>query len=520
MRGNGTMKPTNPAQDRAEYEGYLSTATKGAGFTFVGRLFGLVFGFAVQAVVARLLGADILGVFVLAWTIVMGLGILTTFGFEGSFCRYIAMYVAQGQEGKARAILSYGARFGLIASVVAAVALVAFRGPLSISVFKEPRLEQALLVISLAMIPYTLSRIYAAALRAVKDMKLSIIASEISFRLSRLVLFLLLFLVGMRLQGIVTATILAYTVSMLTGIIFIRRRAPYLLGRGPAADVPKREFLAYSGSMLAETTTAFALTQSGRLFLGFYLTATDVGIYNVVALLASLTTLFTVSFNAIFSPIIADVYHRGNEKLMVSLLDAITRWIILLTLPVFVWLVLAGEGVLSLFGAEFVVGYAALVVLGVAQLLDCMTGSIASCLAMTKYQRYNVYNTVAMAVVSVVLNAVLIPRMGIVGASVGTAGAIILVNIARLIEGKVLLGLIPYDRSTLKVAVTGAVLLGLALAARRTLTIPHDWYWSGFLLLLCYAVALLVALLLGIKEEDRAILASVLRKLGRAGRGQ
>ena len=120
-----------PDIDQREYRGYLSTATKEAGFTFIGRLFGLMFGFVVQAVVARLLGADILGVFVLAWTIVMGLGLLTTLGFEGSFCRYIAMYVAQGREDRARAILSYSIRFGLIASVVAAVALIVFRGPLS-----------------------------------------------------------------------------------------------------------------------------------------------------------------------------------------------------------------------------------------------------------------------------------------------------------------------------------------------------------------------------------------------------
>jgi O-antigen/teichoic acid export membrane protein len=509
-----------PDFDEREYRGYLSTATKEAGFTFMGRLFGLLFGFVVQAVTARLLGADILGVFVLAWTIVMGVGLLTTLGFEGSFCRYIPMYIAQGRNDRARTIVSYSVRFGLAASVIVAAAIVLFRGPLSTTVFKEPRLDRALLVISLAMIPYTLSRIYAAVLRAVKDMKLSVIASQVYFSVPRLVIFLVFFFVGMRLQGIVTATILAYTVSTIAGIVFIRRKAPFLLERAPDADIPKREFLLYSGSMLAETTTAFALTQSGRLFLGFYLSATDVGIYNVVALLASLATLFTVSFNAIFAPIIADVYHRGNEKLMASLLDAITRWIILLTLPVFAWLVLAGEGVLSLFGTEFVVGYVALVVLGVAQLLDCMTGSIASCLAMTKYQRYNVYNTVAMAVVSVVLNAVLIPKMGIVGASVATAGAIILVNVARLIEGKVLLGLIPYDRSTLKVAATGAVLLGLTLLARHTLTIPRDWYWTGLLLIACYAVALLVALLLGIKEEDRAILASVLRKIARTGRGQ
>jgi O-antigen/teichoic acid export membrane protein len=389
-----------------------------------------------------------------------------------------------------------------------------------VSVFREPRLEQALLVISLAMVPYTLSRIYAAALRAVKDMKWSVIASEISFRVSRLVVFLLLFLLGMRLQGIVTATILAYAVSAVTGFVLVRRRDPYLLGRGPEADIPRREFLGYSGSMLAETATAFALTQSGALFLGFYLASADVGVYNVVVLLASLATLFTMSFNAIFSPIIADVYHRGDAALMAPLLGVITRWIVLLTLPVFAWLVVSGPGVLGLFGPEFVAGYEALIVLALAQLLDSTAASVSSCLAMTKYQRFNVYNIIAMAVVSVALNAALIPRMGIAGAALGTAVAIVLVNVARLIEGKVLLGVVPYDRSTLKVAATGVVLVGLAAAARRALVVPQGFLWPAAALAACYAVTATLTLALGVREEDRTVLASVLRRLRRDGRGQ
>jgi len=505
--------------DEREYQGYLSTATRQAGFTFAGRVFGLALGFVVQAVVARLLGAEALGVFVLAWTIVMGLGVLTTFGFEGSFCRYIAMYVGQGREDRARAVLAHGVRFGLLASVVAAVALALLRRPLALSVFKEPRLEQALLVISLAMVPYTLSLLYAAALRAVKDMKRSVIASEISFRVSRLVVFLALFFLGMRLQGIVTATVLAYAVSMAIGIVFVRRRAPYLVA-GPAGDIPRREFTGYSASMLAETTTAFALTQSGRLFLGFYMSAADVGIYNVVALLASLAMLFTMSFNAIFSPIIADVYHRGNEKLMASLLRAITRWIVLLTLPVLAWLIVAGRSVLGLFGTEFVAGYAALVVLTAAQVVDSMCASVSSCLAMTRFQRFNVVNIVAMAVVSVALNATLIPRMGIAGAAVATGIAIVLVNVARLVEGRVLLGVVPYDRSTLKVAVTGAVLMGLAVAARRALAAPEGWPWSVAVLVAGYAVTAGLTLALGVGAEDRAVLGGVLRRLRRSEGGE
>jgi len=197
------------------------------------------------------------------------------------------------------------------------------------------------------------------------------------------------------------------------------------------------------------------------------------------------------------------------------LLSAITRWIMLLTLPVYAWLLLSGEAVLGIFGREFVVGYQALAILATAQLVDATAGSVASCLAMTKYQRFNVYNTIVMAVVSVGLNIWLIPRMGIAGAATATAVSIILVNIARLIEGRLLLGVMPYDRSTLKVLVTAVVLVGGALTARRLFDIPSGWYASAAFLALAYAVGLALTMLMGIREEDRHVIRAVLGKVSR-----
>jgi O-antigen/teichoic acid export membrane protein len=501
--------------DAREYAAYLSKATKEAGFTFFGQAFALGFGFAANAVIARLLGADVLGVFVLAWTVVMAVSILTTFGLEGGFVRYISMYVGQGKTAEARSVLAFGIRFGVVAGVLGTIAIIVLRGPLSNALFKEPRLESALLLIAFAMVPYTLSRLYGAALRGLKDMKRSILGAELWRRIPRLAVFVLLFYLGFRLRGIVGAAVVACVVSAAVTARFTRLTGPFLFGRGHRAEIPRREFLGYSSQMLAETATAFALLHSGKLVLGYFLPSANVGVYNVVTLLASLATLFTFSFNAIFSPIIADVYHRGNVALMESLLHAITRWIVLLTLPLFTWLLVSGEGVLSIFGGEFVRGYVALVMLAAAQLVDSTAGSVSSCLAMTKYQRFNVYNILIMAAVSVGLNIYLVPRMGIAGAAVATGAAVVLVNVARLVEGKLLLNVLPFDRSSLKIAATAAVLFGLAFAVRRWVAVPLGWYWTVASVVLCYGLAAGVILLLGIEPEDRLIWSTVLAKLAR-----
>ena len=496
----------------AEYLGHLSKATREAGFTFFGQTFALAFGFAANVVMARLLGADLLGVYVLAWTVVMATSVLTTFGFEGGFVRYVSMYVGQGRHDLARSIFSLGVRFGAVAGLVATAAIILLRGTLAERFFKEPRLEGALLLMALAMLPYTLARLQAAALRALKDMRRSIAGLELWLRIPRLAIFLALFVIGFRLNGVVAAAVVATVVSSLALASFLRSRARFLL-RGEKAEIPRREFVSYSAQMFAETATAFALLQSGRIVLGFFLTSADVGIYNVVVLVAGLATLFTFSWNAIFSPIIADVYHRGEVEVMGSLLRAITRWIVLLTLPLFAWLILSGRGVLSVFGSDFTAGYAALVVLAAAQVLDSAGASVSSCLAMTKYQRYNVMNILVMAVVSVALNVALVPRMGILGAAVATGAAIALVNVARIVEGRVLLGILPFDRRSLKLAVIGALLLAGASLVSRALEVPDAWYWSVATLAACYAAGAGLTLLLGVSDEDRAVWRSVVRKI-------
>jgi O-antigen/teichoic acid export membrane protein len=508
------------AETRGEYEGYLSKLTKEAGFTFFGRIFALLFGFIASAIIARVLGPDVLGVYVLAWAVVLAATILTTFGFEGSFVKYISIYVAQGKSREARAVYMRGIHFGVIAALIATAAIVFLRRPIAYTFFKEPRLERALLFMALAMVPYTLTRLQAAGLRALKDMKRSIIGAEFGFRIPRLTVFLVLYYVGLKyhrpdlgLLGVVLASVAASITSALVTFVYLKKSGPYLFDHSRKAEIPTGELVRYSASMLAETATAFALLEGSRLILGFFLESTEVGIYNIVVLLAMIATLFTFSFNAIFSPIIADIYHRGRIELMKSLLTAITRWIVLLTLPVYGWIILSGEAVLGIFGNEFVRGYPALVILATAQLLNSTAGSIASCLAMTKYQRYNVYNTMIMAVVSVGLNIWLIPRMGIVGAAIATACSIVLINIARLVEGRLLLEVMPYDRSTLKVVATGALLVAAALLLRGTPLAPTTWYWAGAALAASYAVAFGLTAVMGIREEDRMVIRAVLQKV-------
>lgn len=506
---------------QGEQKHYLSKVTREAGFAFTGKVFGLLFGFGSQAIIARLLGADLLGVFVLGWTVVVGVTILTTLGFEFSLVRFVSKYASSGREQEARSVFLLGSRLTLITSVVGTALVILFREPIAVRVFNEPRLADALLWISLAIIPFSFMKMISGALRGLKDVKGVTIAFEASHRVLKLAVFLALFYLGYQLLGIVVATTVSTIASAILLVFFLRRRGPYLFGRASERKVaiPRKDIVVYSGAMLADSFVAFAMQHSGRLVLGIFLASADVGVYNIAALIGSLITFVLLSFNMIFSPVVSDLFHRDRFDLLLPIFRSVTRWTIIFSLPIYAWVLAAGETTLGVFGTEFIRGYGALALLGTGLMIAVSTGPVGVALAMTGHQKWNVYNAIAMAVIAIGLNFILVPRMGLAGAAIAGAAAQALVKIARLIQVRFLLKMTPYDRSTLKVLATGVITIGLALLSRQYLKIPRGVEWSAAVFAVSVIVVGLLTIAMGIKEEDRLVLASVVRRVRRSRGG-
>jgi len=512
----------NPSNGiEGEQKQYLSTVSKEAGFALAGKVFGLLFGFVAQAVFARTLGADALGVFVLGWTVVFGVTILTTLGFEHSFVRFLSKYQSTGRSAESRSVFLLGVRVSIVAAVVGTLLMILLRSPLAHGVFNEPRLESVLVWIALAVVPFSLMRIFSGALRGLKDIRSLVIGFDVSHRIGRLVLFLVLLTLGMKLYGIVWATVGATVLSAVLLLFFLKRRGPFLFDRSISPKpIPRKSIVLYSGAMLADSFMAFLMQHSGRIVLGIFLVSADVGVYNVAALMATLVTFVLLSFNSIFSPVISDLYHRDRFDLLEPLFHSVTRWTIISSLPIYLWLLVAGETTLAVFGQEFVRGYDAMVIMATGLLIAVSIGPVGVTLSMTGHQKWNVYNAIALAVVSVGLTVLLVPRMGIAGAALAAGVAQALIKIARMVQVRFLLKLSPYDRSSLKVGATAVVSLALAVLARVYVEIPRGVEWSFAVAAASVLIVGLLTVAMGIKEEDKLVLRTVLRKVRRSRGGE
>lgn len=102
---------------------------------------------------------------------------------------------------------------------------------------------------------------------------------------------------------------------------------------------------------------------------------------------------------------------------------------VVLALPVLLTFVLVPGFVMGLFGPEFEVGASVLVILALGQFVNVSTGSVGFVLIMTGRERMARNNAAVAAGVNIVLQVLLIPRFGAVGAAIATAVSVALLNL-------------------------------------------------------------------------------------------
>ncbi|MBD3348737.1 MAG: oligosaccharide flippase family protein [Candidatus Eisenbacteria bacterium] len=480
------------------------------------RAVGMAIGFASNIVFARLLGAELLGVYVLASTTLLFLSLLASFGMGHTFVRYMPVSLSRNDRAAAAGVFRLGTRTVLVSSVLFGLLLLALRRAVAGPIFHEPLLLPILPIVALGTVGATFQLVLGHTLRALKRTAQESFCLEIVNKTAKLVLFLALVAAGMKLAGITVAFVAAYFVSAVTMLALIGRRAPFLF-RGPSRlPVPVREIAAFSSMMLFVGFMNYSLSISDRMMLGILGTSEDVGIYNIAFLISNVMAMVFMGFNSSFAPVISELYHNDRSSELRSLYSSLTRTILLIVVPAFCWLTGFGDDLLRVFGDEFADGYIALVILGVGVVVRCTVGTVGTMLVMSGHQKFNAANIVIVTAMNVGLNIVLIPRYGLLGAAIATAVSVSLIDIVGLLEVRLLIKIHPYRRAFLKVLLASLAALAGNVALRAvTPALPP----VAILGILAATYALFVGLLalMGLEREDRLLITKAISRIRRRG---
>jgi O-antigen/teichoic acid export membrane protein len=487
------------------YDDYVGKIARGAGMSSFGQGIGRFMGYLTQLAIGQFYGVAQFSFYAIGLTLVQFANLLSQFGLDGGVVRYVAQYGAEGDTARVRgAILqSLGVSFGL--SLLLSGAMFFGSGALA-DLVDKPFLETVFRAFSVGLPFFTLMSMALWATQGFQTVKYATYVQQVVRPLAQLVLIVAFYLLGVEILGAVAA----YGISMALGsglaLYYLWRIFPKLLDRATPARFESRALFDVSGPTAVSTLTANLNAFIPIWVLTAFAPLPSVGLFRAAFSTAALSLLVMIAFNGIFSPIISSLHRQGLREDLGRLYKDVSRWTFTGALGVFLFTALLAPDVMALFGPKFVPGWPVLVILGAGQLFSASVGPAGRMLAMTGHQRVVMAASLVAVTSALILNVVLVPRLDIVGAAIGTAGGVVLINLITLLGVRRRLRYEPYDRAYLKPLAAGlAAALGL-LALDLVLPLPNGLATLAVLgpvFVLTFVAALL---LLGLSPSDRRFL--------------
>jgi O-antigen/teichoic acid export membrane protein/Mrp family chromosome partitioning ATPase len=494
--------PSRPGERERQVVGFA----RGGGLNLVGAICNQAALLGVTLLVARRLGRVDVGVYAQAYAFLALLSPLSMIGLTHGLTRFVAVYLAERDPGAVRGTVRLGLAVSTLVGSAIGAALFAAAPLLARGAFSEPRLTVPLQFVALALPASAFTNAALAATQGYRTMKPFALIGLIFEPVARLLLAGALLVAGMGLRGVMIALLASNLGSAVLAALALRR----VMGppTAPPTYSPGRLFR-FSALSWSAGLASTALIWADILLLGLLGNSGQVGVYNVATRLVHLATFVMLPINAAFAPRVADLDARGHTESLRHTYQLAESWIIRLSLPAFVLLMVFPADLLSLFGKGFAVGAAVTMILAVGKFVDAATGPCGLMLNMSGRPGLNVLDNLAGLVLNVVLNLLLIPRFGIVGSAVAWAVSLCLVNGARVVQVWMAMRMLPFERAAAKGLVAGAAALVAALAARATLQRPAQLLVGAAVVAVVYLAALLAQ---GLTAEDRLVLRALLRR--------
>jgi O-antigen/teichoic acid export membrane protein len=500
--------PSPPASGHeARFRSEMGQISRHSAVFFAGTLFTAGAGYFFKIYLARVLGAEMLGIYALGMTVGGVLGLIAALGLPQAAARYVAVYSGTGRYAELKGFLWRCIAVLAVANLIVAGIMLLISRWVADRFYHTPALSKYMAAFAGLMVLGSFTSFFGQTLAGFKDVAhRTVITNFIGSPLAMLFGVGLLML-GMGLAGYLLAQVASALITLTLLALATWKLMPPGY-RSVAGELPplQREVIRFSASLFAVQALEFTFGSLDKIVLGYYLDARSVGIYVVAASVTVFLPILLQSVNQIFSPTIADLHARGDLEVLRRLYQTLTKWILGFTLPLAIVVCVFAAPLMQIFGSEFRAGWPILIIGTAGQLINCAVGSAGILLIMSGHQNRLVRVQVKVVIGSVIFNLALIPIWGIIGAIVVSSVTNAAINLLYLREVKAILGLTPYNRSYVRLLLPVLGSAAIVALVRMEASLFHTAVLAIVAgVALGYLAFIALVLLIGLDEDDRLV---------------
>lgn len=498
----------------------LKKIAKGAGIFSIGLVVSKILTYVYRLIVARV-GVEQYGLFSLALAV---FGILTTFsmlGMSEGVIRFVSFYKGKADERRIKGTILTALKITVPLSAVFGLLLFLFSDGIAITFFHDLRVSILLEILGFALPLDILRSIFLNSLRAFQRIDYEVYSKSLAEGISKVILTLIAVYLGFGVIGVTFAYLFSIFISFVLSFYFLEKKVFPVLKTKIISLSPYKDLLFYSFPLLLTSFLYLIIQWTDTLMLGYFRTPLEVGIYNAALPTAFLLFLFPSAIRTLFFPVLNELYAQGKQIFFESVYKTVVKWIILVDSILFVFLVIFSKQIISLLfgeayildkiilvGKEFSISSLCLIILTSGMIFPEFVVPARDILLVLKKTKFIFVNTIIGTITNILLNYILIPEYGAIGAAIATAFASLLMSILLFIQAYKVTKINPFKISSLKVLVISLFILSL-LYILRMYVIRNIFYLiiTGLIGLGFYLTLLLLTK--SFDKEDLMVLKSI-----------
>lgn len=330
-------------------------------------------------------------------------------------------------------------------------------------------------------ISYVLFLVIEIYLRSLFKNIISVISFELIFRLSLTILLFLVWTKIISFDSFVVLHSLSYFIPTLILFIYLSylRELNLSISSIKIRSKFKKIIVQFSTFNYINTLGIVFVSTLDVIMIAQIKGLAQTGIYSTIVFLTSAILVPYKSILRITSPLVATYWKRREMGEMKELYKKVSSVSLVIGLGAFVWVWLNIDFLFSFLSPEFKEGKWVFFFLMLGKLLDMYFGLNGSIFITSIKYKYDILFTLFLIIAVFLLNLVLIPKLGMVGAAISTSLALIVYNFGRMLFVWSVFKIHPFNRQQIKIIFLGLITLFLGYLSSNYF--ENKWLKSLFM---------------------------------------
>jgi O-antigen/teichoic acid export membrane protein len=388
------------------------------GIIGIANLFSAFSGILLIPIITKILGAEDYGLFV---QFIVTIGLITSFSTLG--LPYTTVRFLAGEKEKERICDDLYSTFSLIAlaSVVISIFILLLSNQISEILFDG---EKILVLLIALLIPIeSLNGSFQNVFRVFQNVKIYTIVTIVR----TLVETLASITVVLSGFGIIQVAITVVLIRAITMVILLITTVRSVGFKRPTFS-RMRDYLKFGLPTIPSNIASWVTDSSDRYIISFFWGIIYVGYYNPAYALGSMIQIFMTPVNFVLVAVVSKIYEENNLDLLRDIFKYSIKYFLMISIPAFFGLSLLSRPILTVLTTPEIADQSYLVTPFIAfSMLLTGIGGVATGLSLYLAKRTDIsmINWMIVATTNIILNMLLVPRWGIVGAAAATMAAFI-----------------------------------------------------------------------------------------------